>query len=151
MENWQQDEQQESLQQIKERVDRCWDLRKVIKNFEAKISEEKKKLTKEETELKVIMEDAGVEVVDGEACTYKLHIDPGYKRPDNPEAEEEFRLWFLEQKGEEAYNRMFKMHASTQKAFIKKEYEANSSDPEFSIPGVPTPSEFSYLKPKEKK
>lgn len=151
MENWQEDKASETLAAVKQRVDRCWAIRKEVEEATSVLDAKKKQLVKEEAELKVVMQDAGVQLIDGEECVYEIIEDPGYQRPDTPQNEEKFRLWFIKTRGQDAYEKMFKMHASTQKSFIKQEYLRNKDTPNFSIPGVPSPSPYEYLKPKKKK
>jgi len=151
VENWAKEEAENTastLASLKEEVDICYELKCEIRALEKIVTQKKSDLSEKEGKLKAVMELAGVTVLPGEECIYELVEDPGYRRPTEPSEEDAFRHWFVANKGIEAFNAMFKMNAQTQKALIRKEYEANEDVDGFSIPGVPAPLPFTYLKQK---
>ncbi len=138
-----------SAKQMRCRVDECWDLKQRIKQQQALVAGMESQLDQLEAELKMWMEDAGVESADGTDCVYEIKEDPGYKAPQAIDDWIALGKYIKENYGQETYDGMFKIHAQTAKSWIRREYEAHPGL-DFSIPGVPEPKPWKYVKGKKK-
>lgn len=151
----------EQLQQLRVLIDECWAERKEVDAEEEKIKARMEVVTRKESVIKEILEAAGLDSFPGTECVYSLKEEKGIGGPSNDEEWDRFKGW-VKEKYPKAYETFFKMHMTSLKSFVSKEYaiaekkaeEAKARGeevPKFSIPGIPEPKPFNLLKPKAKK
>lgn len=142
----------EQLTALRAFVDECWIEQKRISEEEAKIKLAKEALAKREATLKEMLEAAGMKAVSGTDCEYALKEEESEAGPQSEEDWAAFKGW-MKAKYPKEYETFFKMHMGSLKAFVKKEraIAKDKGQETFTIPGIPAPSKYSYLKGKAKK
>lgn len=142
----------EQLEHLRKLVDECWTEQTAIETVEATIKLRKESLTKKEKVIQEILEAVGMKVISGTSCEYFLKETDGESGPQTDEDWAAFKGW-MKTTYPKAYEGFFKMHMGSLKAFVKKERElaAERGDEAFSIPGIPAPAPYTYIKSKAKK
>lgn len=141
----------EQLTELKGLVDQCWVERCAIDKINAELKLKEKELAKKEAIIKEVLEAVNIESFNGTDCTYSLKEESGERGPLNDEGWAEFKGW-MKAKYPDAYESFFKMHLGSLKAFVKKERGLAAEKGEgLSIPGIPEPQPFKYVKAKAKK
>lgn len=152
VESWGEEARQSAssaLGEVIELCEECWQLRLSKKAAEENTAEIASELSRKETALKRLMEEAGVETIAGKSCVYNITTEKGIKAPQDIEGWIAFGEYIKTEYGEKTYQGMFRAHHATAAAFIKKELEQKGDN--LLIPGVPPAQEYKLIKAKKKR
>lgn len=133
-------------------IDECEQLKEQVTVYESQIEILKARISDKEKSLRDVMETCEIDRLEGTNCYYGLYTDLNVARPETDEAEHTFQEYVRNKYGEDTYRSMFKMHAQTYKAFVKREREAAEKEGiiDFRVPGVPEMKPYTFVRMKKK-
>lgn len=122
----------EVLKEIKEKVDNLYQLKLVVDEAEKKHKEAKNELAK-------ILEESGVDKVQGDLCTVSLALKTSCSVPKDPEKKRELFQYIKDNHGETVLRDMLTINARSFSSWHDKEVEQKieeTGDIEFKLPMV---------------